>query len=150
MSSEEDGAQLMAAFKKKSKREPSAVVHPTFTPRRAASDALPPAPIAFTPVNRPAPKRELISVRVSPVRDRQQYEYYAPEDEVEEIVREYVKQGEMMYEVRLVGGKSRQVSQTRRQVRETWVMERLWRRNYGLYLSRRFHQESPTSHIASL
>ncbi|KAI8935063.1 hypothetical protein NX059_007661, partial [Plenodomus lindquistii] len=103
MSSSEDGAQLMAAFKKKPGRKPSAAPRPTSTPRRAVSDASTPVAIAFTPVNRPPKPRKLHHVRASPVRNRDEYEYFAPRDEVEEIVNEYSKRGDMMYKVRLWG-----------------------------------------------
>lgn len=49
-------------------------------------------------------------VRVSPIRNREEYRYYEPQDEVESIVRRYSRRGNSMYEVRLGGDTYKQVS----------------------------------------
>jgi len=95
----------MAAFQKKPRREPSAAAYTASTPRKAS------VPTAFTPINKPPQKRKLAYVRVSPVHNRHEYEYYEPGDEVESIVRQYGKLGEMRYEVRLAGDMIKQVRQ---------------------------------------
>jgi len=94
----------MAAFQKKPRREPSAAAYTASTPRKAS------VPTAFTPINKPPQKRKLAYVRVSPVHNRHEYEYYEPGDEVESIVRQYGKLGEMRYEVRLAGDMIKQIS----------------------------------------
>lgn len=60
----------------------------------------------------PPPKvRRLLQIRPKPVQNREEYTYYEPQDEVESIVRESTKRGELAYEVRLVGGEIREVSE---------------------------------------
>ncbi|KAF2849819.1 hypothetical protein T440DRAFT_425702 [Plenodomus tracheiphilus IPT5] len=110
MSSDDDGVQLMAAFKKKAGLNPSAAPHRTSTPRRVVSIGSTPAPIAFTPINKAPKKRKLAYVHVSPVRNKEDYTYYEPKDEVEGIIRDYLRRGEMRYEVRLWGDKTKEIS----------------------------------------
>jgi hypothetical protein len=116
MSSDEDAAGLMAAFKKK----------PT---GRRKSSAPPPRP-AFSPaamfsqdgseeegdtirVETPPPRRRAVAVRVQPKKiDKREYKYYEAKDEVEEVLREFSnRRGEMIYEVRVFPEQTKQVSE---------------------------------------
>ena len=61
----------------------------------------------------PPPKvRRVLHVRPEPVRNRDEYTYYEPKDEVESIIKETTKKGDIIYEVKLVGGGMREVSKT--------------------------------------
>lgn len=51
-------------------------------------------------------------MRVKPVEDKEEYVYYEPKDEVEGILREFSRKGAMIYEVRLVGDRIKQVSES--------------------------------------
>ena len=119
MSSDEDGAALMAAFKKngaggrpsiqsKAKRvslpprlasEPSTIAES----EDAMEDAAPPTP------------RRAVGV-IIPIKHikKNDYTYYEPTDEVEEVLREYSKRGDMMYEVRSSESGIKQVSEKMR------------------------------------
>ncbi|KAF1945307.1 hypothetical protein EJ02DRAFT_451612 [Clathrospora elynae] len=124
MSSDEDGAQLMAAFKNK-------------RPNSRKSSAAPPKPAkqrSFSPgavfseednsedeadsntINgtTPSRSRKAVCVRVPPVQDKSQYVYFEPKDEVEGILREFSKKGgkkgEMLYEVKLFGDSTKQIT----------------------------------------
>lgn len=55
--------------------------------------------------------QRVLHIRPKPVKDKDEYIYYEPQDEVESILRESVKGGNIAYEVRLVGGGSREVSE---------------------------------------
>jgi hypothetical protein len=113
MSSDEDGAELMAAFKRKGARKaappPRTEVEATpvedavseHTAEAEAEKELTPKPLAT---------RRAICVRVKPVSNGEEYVYYDPVEEVEEIVNEYSHKGDMLYEVKLVGNIQKQVS----------------------------------------
>lgn len=110
MSSDEDGVQLMAAFKRKSAPAPKAqpaVLSPAAFISDDGSDV---EPNPRTEIQR-KPRRAL-EVRLSPVRNREQYTLYEPEDEIDSILREYNKRGTMMYGVKLWSGATKQVSET--------------------------------------
>ena len=112
MSSDEDGAALMAAFKKKlAGRNTSA---PQAAPLGEASDS--PATISlqddtnddleFLRIEIPPRKRRLLCVRIPRKQIRKaEYKYYEPQDEVEKVLQEASvgKKGEMMYKVKLFG-----------------------------------------------
>ena len=122
MSSDEDGAALMAAFKKKPPPGPkanAALSTPRPTPAREASDS--PATMSmpddmdeeFTMhIETPPRKRRAICVRIPSAKVKKaEYKYYEPQDEVEKILREFAgRKGEMIYEVRLSGDRVKQVS----------------------------------------
>lgn len=55
-------------------------------------------------------RRTLAGVRVSPVRDREEYIYYDGNDTVHCIRREISRRGNLLYEVELVNGTDRKVS----------------------------------------
>ncbi|CAO2655961.1 Nn.00g047640.m01.CDS01 [Neocucurbitaria sp. VM-36] len=106
MSSDEDGAQLMAAFKKQGGRNSSAAPpkspKPTpFSPGDFISDdGLADEEHATTGAS-PPKSRIAICVRASPIRNKHEYTYYEPKDEVRGILRKFTRGREMMYEVRL-------------------------------------------------
>ncbi|KAF2020910.1 hypothetical protein BU24DRAFT_10762 [Aaosphaeria arxii CBS 175.79] len=54
--------------------------------------------------------RKLVAVKVTPVRNREEYTYYEPEEEVHSILREYKRKGVLMYEVKLLDGKHHKVT----------------------------------------
>jgi len=54
--------------------------------------------------------RKAICVRAKPLVDRSEYIYYEPKEEVEGIIREFSSRGDMLYEVRLFGDRTKQVS----------------------------------------
>ena len=115
MSSEEDGAELMAAFKRGSGKKTR-----TRTPQREAKE------LAFLPGNfisdqsseengtatkqSPVVTRTMVAVRAPPVRNRDEYTYYAPKEAVGSIVREFTKKGILMYEIKLKSSITKQVS----------------------------------------
>jgi hypothetical protein len=114
MSSDEDGAELMAAFQRR--RSPEAI-----PPKKAhspvpATDSMPGfnsgADETTDRARTPSKKRQLLCVRAQPVRNREQYIYFEPRDEVEEVLREFSRKGDMWYEVTLFGKASKQVSVT--------------------------------------
>ncbi|RII05200.1 chromodomain-helicase-DNA-binding protein 4 [Alternaria sp. MG1] len=112
MSSDEDGAALIAAFKKKpAGRNTSA---PQAASLEEASDS--PATISlqddtnddlgFLRIEIPPRKRRLLCVRIPRKQIRKaEYKYYEPQDEVEKVLQEASvgKKGEMMYKVKLFG-----------------------------------------------
>ncbi|OAG20737.1 chromodomain-helicase-DNA-binding protein 4 [Alternaria alternata] len=112
MSSDEDGAALMAAFKKKlAGRNTSA---PQAAPLGEASDS--PATISlqddtnddleFLRIEIPPRKRRLLCVRIPQKQIRKaEYKYYEPQDEVEKVLQEASvgKKGGMMYKIKLFG-----------------------------------------------
>jgi hypothetical protein len=57
----------------------------------------------------PPKVRRLLQIRPSPVRNRNEYTYYEPRDEVESIVREFTTKGRVMYMVKLEGGATKEV-----------------------------------------
>jgi hypothetical protein len=113
MSSDEDGATLMAAFKKKGARKsaPPPRTEVEATPgEESLSDHNAEAEAEKEPTPKPPISRRAVCVRVKPVNNRDDYVYYDPAEEVEEIVKEYSKEGDMLYEVRLTGNIKKQVS----------------------------------------
>jgi hypothetical protein len=110
MSSDDDGAQLMAAFQRKDSRK---AVPPT-EPSRIASPVEPAEPnqdVEATSKDVEEPRvRRAVCVRVKPVSNRDEYVYYEPAEEVEEIVKEYSRRGDMLYEVKMTGDTKKQVS----------------------------------------
>ncbi|KAF2690124.1 hypothetical protein K458DRAFT_290576 [Lentithecium fluviatile CBS 122367] len=115
MSSEDDGADLMAAFKKsgrttpKPNAPPRTAQHSTFSPGNFVSEQS----SGDDGPRKPAPRvgvRKLVAVRVLPVRNRHDYTFYEPKETVESIVREFQKKGDLMYEVKLASGITKQVN----------------------------------------
>jgi hypothetical protein len=120
MSSEEDSAALIAAFKKKPAPEPRA--NAALSAPRAAKEASDcPATMSlhddleedFTMhIETPPRRRRAVCVRVPSANVKKaDYKYYEPQDEVERILREFSgRKGEMLYEVKLLGDRVKQVS----------------------------------------
>lgn len=118
MSSDEDSAALMAAFKKRT--APKSMPNPTLMqPARQLSGAAS-SPLAVSSsdiesvicVQKSPVRRKLQCVRIPPVRiNRAEYTYFEPIEEVERIVREISgKKGEIAYQVKLSGNGVEQVS----------------------------------------
>ena len=53
--------------------------------------------------------RKAVAVKPKPVRNRDQYTYYEPKEIAKSISREYYNNGDLMYEVKLTSGVSKQV-----------------------------------------
>jgi hypothetical protein len=116
MSSEEDGAQLMATFKRKNDRKatpPQTAVPSAFSPGAFISEQSTPADEDVSSVQPQPRTRRAICVRVKPIANKAEYTYIEPRDEVEGILREfYGRRGNTLYEVRLFGDKIQQVSES--------------------------------------
>ncbi|KAF2130237.1 hypothetical protein P153DRAFT_430497 [Dothidotthia symphoricarpi CBS 119687] len=118
MSSEEDGVDLMAAFKKggrKSTRSSTAAPpelskRASFSPGDFFSDQSSGGDDDTIQVVLPAATRRAVCVRVRPVQDKDEYTYYEPQDEVERILRESNRGKELMYTVRLVGDQTKEIT----------------------------------------
>jgi chromodomain-helicase-DNA-binding protein 4 len=116
MSSDEDGATLMAAFKKKGTRKavspPRTEVEATRVEDSVSDNTVEAeeAEAEKEPTPKLPPTRRAVCVRVKPVSNRDDYVYYDPVEEVEEIVKEYSRKGDMLYEVRVTGNIKKQVS----------------------------------------
>jgi hypothetical protein len=119
MSSDEDGAALMEAFKKKpAGLKPNTALS---APRTTKEPSYSPATMSlqddldedFTMhIETPPRKRRALCVRIPPARVKKaEYKYYEPQDEVERILREFAgRKGDMVYEVKLLGDRVKQVS----------------------------------------
>jgi hypothetical protein len=119
MSSDEDAAGLLAAFKKQpaGKRKSSAP-----PPRPAEQTSFSPAAMfsedgskegGTIHVATPPPRRRAVAVRVQPKKiNRKEYKYCEAREEVEEIIREFTsRKGDMKYEVRIFPEQTKQVSE---------------------------------------
>lgn len=114
MSSDDDGAALMAAFKKKAVLNSAAAPSKppkSVSPEESISDDESQGEESNIRTASPPKARRAFYVRASPVRNRSEYTYYEPQDEVAGIIREFTKRGEMLYEVRLWGDKTKVVSE---------------------------------------
>ena len=134
MSSDEDVNQLLAAFKKSdtiksgANARTSATSPHQSTPKHSPVQRLPPKKRASVSSKnflsesnlaedvvraQPSPKvRRLLYIRPKPLKNKDEYIYHEPKDEVETIVREFAKRDTISYEVRLIGGETRKVSET--------------------------------------
>lgn len=111
MSSDDDGAGLMASFKRSGQSAAPHRQQASFSPTDFFSDVSSDAENpAMTESSTHTNRRVAIAVRVSPLRDLDEYTYYEPKDEVERIVREFQRKGETLYEVTLSTGQSQKVS----------------------------------------
>ncbi|CAI6326909.1 unnamed protein product [Periconia digitata] len=102
MSSDGDGASLMATFQGKGKptttrRQKSFSPGDFFSDQSSAAEEL-------QQKRKTMPRRKLIAVRVSPIRNRHEYTYHEPKETVEKVYREYDRDGILMYTVGLDGG----------------------------------------------
>lgn len=117
MSSDEDGSELMAAFKKKDDRKlitarPKSPEPAAFSPGNFISDDGSGGEEHVTTVASLPKSRRAVCVRPSPIRNKHNYTYYEPQDEVHSILREFTRKGEIMCQVRLWNDKSKVVSET--------------------------------------
>lgn len=116
MSSDDDPAELMASFKRNGAPTVQAA---TPSPRRKQPSVSPEIPLSEQASARsmgsadlPKPnasRRVAVAVRVPPIRNPEEYTYYEPKVEVEHILRECSRRGELMYDVKLSDGTLRQV-----------------------------------------
>ena len=114
MSSDDDGAQLMATFKRNSGRNAAPLKvaeRPATSPGEFISENSSGAEDGTSRSDSTRARRALC-VRVKPIDRKDEYVYYEPRDEVEGILREYSKKDDMVYEVRLFGDKTKQVSES--------------------------------------
>ncbi|UPX15156.1 uncharacterized protein EKO05_0005613 [Ascochyta rabiei] len=135
MSSDEDASQLMTAFKKggttrvganTANMRTSAPPPRSATPRRSPAPQSPAKKRAIVAVDQflsesgsageegidaesPPKVRRLLHIRPEPVRNKHEYTYYEPLEEVESIVQEVTGNDHVAYEVKLVGGATREV-----------------------------------------
>ena len=113
MSSDEDTAALMAAFKKNGAAKPksnASWMQPEAQPPKQVSSG----DESIIHIQTPPTRRRLLCVRIPPVKiNRAEYTYYEPKDEVQCIMREFSERnGDMSYQVRLIGNQVKQVSST--------------------------------------
>jgi hypothetical protein len=112
MSSDEDRAGLMAAFKKGGNSTAHKRKETSFSPGLFFSEESSGSEKASTRARSKKPAhRVAVAVRVSPRRDLDEYIYYEPKPEVTGIVREYHRKHQTMYEVRMSTGETEHVSQ---------------------------------------
>lgn len=119
-SSDEDGATLMAAFKRKGNhsaaalrlaaRPPRAISAVENTPEVDEDSIREDSVREISTKAQQAMSRRAVCVRIKPVPRKHEYTYYEPQIEIEAVMREWSRRGEMMYDVRLVGGASKEVS----------------------------------------
>ncbi|KAJ4339411.1 hypothetical protein N0V95_007789 [Ascochyta clinopodiicola] len=132
MSSDEDASQLMAAFRKGGATKVGANTRTSAALPRRSTSGRPPArqspakkrtSVALESLlsnsssgedvinpDSPPKVRRLLHIRPEPVRNRHEYTYYEPQDEVESIVQEVTgTEKNVAYEVKLVGGGTREV-----------------------------------------
>jgi len=122
MSSDEDSASLMAAFKRGSEKysintsaatsskPPPSRRKPSFSPEQFISDG---SSTDGGEIRGQVPllyKRKAVAVRAPPVRNRSEYTYYEPSEIVQSIVRKSQRRGKIIYEVKLIDGNTKQVS----------------------------------------
>jgi len=111
MSSDEDSAALMAAFR--TKGAGSALAKKTsFSPSAPLANDYSDGKDNVVRANILPRKQRVVCVRVPTAKiNTADYTYYEPVNEVETILREFAGKGrDMMYQVRLFGGRIKQVS----------------------------------------
>src|SRR4051812_41631876 len=119
MSSDEDGAALMAAFKKKGTSD-VLEKHTTSSPRAQSTNNDSGGDRTIMRAKTPLQKQRAVCVRVPTAKiNTADYTYYEPVDEVETIVREFAGKGkDLLFQVRLFGGRIKQVSGGTLQLRD--------------------------------
>ncbi|KAH6633608.1 PHD/FYVE-zinc-finger like domain-containing protein [Boeremia exigua] len=134
MSSDDDATQLMAAFRRGGATRSGAnnlkpaSTRGRSTPRRSPARTLPAKQGATVAVENmftdsssdedeinaespPSKIQRVLHVRTSPVRNRSEYTYYEPRDEVESIVLERTsRKGDIIYDVKLVSGETKEIN----------------------------------------
>ena len=116
MSSDEDGAALMAAFKKNGASKAGAASAKPTTRPAVSSPSTVSGNVSeeegdIVNVESPPRTRRLAYVRAPPVRNKREYTYYEPQDEILAIEREYSRRGKMLYQVLLSGDTTKEVSE---------------------------------------
>ena len=157
MSSDEDVNQLLAAFKKSSTTTPGANARTSATSSRHSIPRH--SPVQRSPAKKSTPAlpknssldsysaedvaseksppkvRRLLYIRPKPLKNKDEYVYYEPQDEVDSVIHESTRRGAVTYEVKLVGGETRKVSETAppvqqvRKGKESTIKIRLLRRS---------------------
>jgi hypothetical protein len=113
MSSDEDGATLMAAFKQNGHRKAAQLPSRqriSKSPDVAMSERSATVDGSVSLPEEVHLPRRAICVRVKPVHDREEFTFYEPQEEIEDIIREFKRRGDMHYEVRLFGDTTKEVS----------------------------------------
>ncbi|KAF2465544.1 uncharacterized protein BDR25DRAFT_346076 [Lindgomyces ingoldianus] len=116
MSSSDDGAELMATFKSMSRKHNAATPsrkQPSMSPGLFISDESSTGG-KETAIQMARPlkhvTRKAVAVQVTPVQNRKEYTYYEPKDSVEQILREYTRKGDLLFEVKLSDGTEKTLS----------------------------------------
>lgn len=108
-SDEEDVVNLIAAFQKGPRKlSLRGRSRPSFSPGNFISSG----DEDHASQSSPAQPRKAVAVVVSPVRNREEYTYYEPREAVQNILREFTHKGDLMYEVKLSDGNTREVSES--------------------------------------
>jgi hypothetical protein len=113
MSEDDDSAELITAFQRNGRRKaaPPRPVQPPSSSRRASRSNRSSKTQDKPDDESLPPTRRAAFVRPKPVVNREEYTYFEPQDEVEEVLKEYDQGGNMMYEVRLCGDTVKRVSE---------------------------------------
>lgn len=113
MSSSEDEANLMASFKRPNRsaappkrKETSVSPAMFFSDDNSAGDNN-----ATSQRSSHGAPKFAVAVRARPLRNRDEFTYYEPKEEIERILREFSRRGNIMYEVKLADGQTRRVSE---------------------------------------
>ena len=112
MSSDEDGSDLMASFKRGKGSAAATRKQASVSPGMFFSEDESSGGENDAPGSRPrtADRRVAVCVKVPAVRNRSEYTYYEPKTIVDRVLREFTRKGEIMYDVDLSTGHSRSVS----------------------------------------
>ncbi|KAF1912720.1 PHD/FYVE-zinc-finger like domain-containing protein [Ampelomyces quisqualis] len=113
MSSDEDGAALMAAFKQSGSRKAARLPsrqRPSKSPDVGMPERSSTGDGDGSQAEESRGPRRAIHVRIKPVRDRHAFTYYEPQEEVEDILREFKRRGDMYYAVKLIGGATKEIN----------------------------------------
>jgi hypothetical protein len=111
MSSDEDSAQLMAAFKTAGSRKaaPPATTQTSHLVEDSESEDTLETEEGHSRVQAPSTSRRVLCVRAEPPNRRDEFVYYEPSQEVEEILRSYPGK-KMLYDVKMLDKTTKQVS----------------------------------------
>ncbi|KAF2258008.1 hypothetical protein CC78DRAFT_538119 [Lojkania enalia] len=113
MRSDDDNVDHIAAFRSaKPKYPPRTREQPSVSPGMFMTEESSSADVESTSYRSPRvnpTKRKVVAVRVPPVRNREEFVYYEPKKSVRGILREFQRQGNLMYEVKLVTGETEEI-----------------------------------------
>ena len=112
MSSDEDAADLMESFKKGARTTPTPPTRkqPSVSPGMFFSDESSADDEVISQDTSSGTARRLLAVQLPPVRSKKGFVYYEPREEIEAIVLEYSRKGDVMYKAKLLSGHIREVS----------------------------------------